>query len=146
MSRYLVLQGPNLNLLGKREPELYGSRRLEELQDELRSWAQERGMELEFLQSNHEGELIDALQGAASNCQGAVLNPGGFSHSSVALRDCISALELPVLEVHLSNLYARESWRQRSLTGGAALGVISGLGAAGYRLALLYLEELSGQS
>ena len=141
MARYLVLQGPNLNLLGLREPQIYGERTLSKLHDDLGQWAKARGIELEFLQSNREGDLIDALQAAAGRCQGAVLNPGGFGHTSVALRDCIAGLSLPVVEVHLSNLHARESWRHRSLTGGAAKGVICGLGEAGYRLALLYLER-----
>jgi len=137
--RFLVLQGPNLNLLGRREPAVYGSRDLATLERELGEWAAARGLEVACRQSNHEGELIAALQSAASDCAGVVFNPGGFSHSSVALRDCLAALALPVVEVHLTNLHAREPWRQHSLTGGAARGVISGLGEAGYRLALLYL-------
>ncbi len=139
MPRFLVLHGPNLNLLGKREPDIYGTRTLAEIEKDLAEWAQGRGIELEFRQSNHEGELIDALQAASERCEGAVVNPGGYSHSSVALRDCIAALTLPVVEVHLSNLHARESWRHQSLTGGAARGVIGGLGEQGYRLAILYL-------
>ena len=139
MARYLVLQGPNLNLLGQREPAVYGRRDLATLEADLQRWAQARGLDLEFYQSNLEGELIDALQGATGRCAGVVLNPGGFTHSSVAMRDCIAALPLPVVEVHLTNLHAREPWRQRSLTGGAAAGVISGFGEAGYRLALLHL-------
>lgn len=139
MARYLVLQGPNLNLLGLREPAIYGRRDLAAVEADLLHWAEARGLALEFRQSNQEGELIDALQGAAGRCAGVVFNPGGFSHSSVALRDCIAALPVPVVEVHLSNLHAREPWRQRSLTGGAAAGVISGFGEAGYRLALLHL-------
>ena len=139
MTSFLVLQGPNLNLLGKREPEVYGSQSLEELQADLSVWAAGRGIELEFLQSNIEGELLDALQGAEGRLDGAVINPGGYCHTSVALRDCIAGLTLPVLEVHLSNLHARESWRKRTLSGAVALGVISGLGPSGYKLALLHL-------
>lgn len=141
MQRYLVLQGPNLNLLGQREPAIYGERNLAALERDLACWAEARGFSLEFRQSNHEGELIAALQDARGRCAGVVFNPGGYTHSSVALRDCIAALPLPVVEVHLTNLHAREPWRQRSLTGGAARGVISGFGEAGYRLALLHLSE-----
>lgn len=141
MARFLVLQGPNLNLLGRREPAVYGTRDLATLERELAAWAEAQGHALSFRQSNVEGELIDALQGAARDCAGIVFNPGGFSHSSVALRDCIAGLGVPVVEVHLTNLHAREPWRQHSLTGGAARGVISGLGEAGYRLALLHLAE-----
>jgi 3-dehydroquinate dehydratase-2 len=139
VTSFLVLQGPNLNLLGKREPEVYGSQSLDELQADLSVWAAGRGIELEFLQSNIEGELLDALQGAEGRLDGAVINPGGYCHTSVALRDCIAGLTLPVLEVHLSNLHARENWRKRTLSGSVALGVISGLGPSGYKLALLLL-------
>ena len=142
MRRILVLQGPNLNLLGRREPSIYGERDLASLEAELQRWAARLDLTLEFTQSNHEGELIDALQGAIDRCDGVVFNPGGYSHSSVALRDCITALELPVIEVHLSNLHAREPWRQASLTGGAARGVISGFGEDSYRLALLQLAGI----
>ncbi len=142
MPRFLILQGPNLNLLGSREPAVYGSRDLDAIHADLAAWADGRGCQLEFKQSNLEGELIDALQGAAGVCDGVVINPGGYSHSSVALRDCIAALAVPVVEVHLTNLYARESWRQGSLTGGPAAGVISGFGEDGYRLAVLALADL----
>jgi 3-dehydroquinate dehydratase II len=142
MPRYLVLQGPNLNLLGGREPAIYGSRSLTELHDDLDLWARSRGCELEFLQSNHEGELVDALQSAAERVDGVVFNPGGYSHTSVALRDCIAGIDLPVVEVHLSNLHAREAWRQGSLTGAVSRGVIGGFGEEGYRLAILQLAGL----
>ncbi len=142
MSRYLVLQGPNLNLLGKREPEIYGVKSLDELHVELEAWARKRGCELEFLQSNHEGELVDALQSAAERLDGVVFNPGGFSHTSVALRDCITGIDIPVVEVHLSNLHSRETWRRASLTGAACRGVIGGFGEEGYRLAILNLAGL----
>jgi 3-dehydroquinate dehydratase-2 len=139
MDRYLVLQGPNLNLLGRREPGFYGLRSLEAVHADLAEWADQRGITLEFHQSNHEGELIEALQGAEGRCRGADLNPGGFAHSSVALRDCIAALDLPVVEVHLSNLHARERFRQRSICAAVTRGVICGLGADGYKLALRHL-------
>lgn len=139
MDRYLVLQGPNLNRLGRRETEIYGADRLESLHEELAEWAGRLGVMLEFHQSNHEGELIDALQGAEGRCRGVVFNPGGFAHTSVALRDCIAGLDLPVVEVHLSNLHAREHFRRRSLCAAATRGVICGLGVEGYKLALRHL-------
>jgi len=143
MPRFLVLQGPNLNLLGSREPDVYGSRTLEAVHTDLAAWAAKRECELEFMQSNHEGELLDALQGAAGRCDGVVFNPGGYSHGSVALRDGIAAIDLPVVEVHISKLHAREPWRQGSLTGSVSRGVIGGFGEEGYRLAILQLAGLT---
>jgi 3-dehydroquinate dehydratase II len=140
--RFLILQGPNLNLLGKREPAVYGSRSLEDLQAGLEQWALKQDMELDFAQSNSEGDLIDALHGAEGRLAGVVLNPGGFTHSSVALRDAIAALVIPVVEVHLSNIHGRESWRRHSMTAAACRGLISGFGEEGYRLALLHLVGL----
>ena len=139
--RYLILQGPNLHRLGIREPEIYGSRGLEQLHADLANWAGERGMELEFFQSNQEGALLEALFEAEGRVKGVVFNPGGFTHGSVALRDGIRYLRVPVLEVNLSHLHSRESWRRRSLTAAACRGLISGLGEDGYRLALLHLDR-----
>ena len=140
--RFLVLQGPNLDRLGRRDPKHYGGDTIEQLHENLARWAGDRGMELEFFQSNVEGSLIEALAGAEGRVDGVVLNPGGFAHGSVPLRDALLATELPVIEVHLSNIQGRESWRSRSLSAGACLGVISGLGEAAYRLALIHLNEL----
>ncbi len=142
LRRFLILQGPNLNLLGKREPAVYGSRSLEDLQAGLQEWALKQDMELEFVQSNSEGDLIDALHQAEGRLAGVVLNPGGFTHSSVVLRDAIAALVIPVVEVHLSNIHGRESWRRHSMTASACRGLISGFGEEGYRLALLHLAGL----
>ncbi|MBC8368022.1 type II 3-dehydroquinate dehydratase [bacterium] len=140
--RFLILQGPNLNLLGKREPTVYGSRSLEDLEADLEEWTKTRDMELEFVQSNSEGDLIKALHEAEGRLHGVVLNPGGFTHSSVALRDAITALTISVVEVHLSNIHGRESWRRHSMTAAACRGLISGFGEEGYRLALLHLAGL----
>ena len=140
--RYLVLQGPNLHRLGDREPEIYGRRSLDQLHEDLAVWAGDRGIDLEFHQSNSEGELLDAMHGAEGRLDGIVFNPGGFTHSSVALRDAVAAMRIPVLEVHLSNIHARESWRRHSITAAACRGMISGFGEDGYRLALLQLEGL----
>ncbi|MHA7839039.1 MAG: type II 3-dehydroquinate dehydratase [bacterium] len=134
--RILVLHGPNLNLLGRREPEVYGHRTLAEIDAELESWAKERGVELDCLQSNHEGELIDRIQASMGEVAGILINPAGLTHSSVALRDALAATGLPVVEVHLSNIAAREPFRSHSFVSPIALGVVSGLGAAGYRLGL----------
>ena len=134
MTRILVLHGPNLNLLGEREPELYGRMSLAELDARIRSEGERLGAEISAVQSNHEGVLIDELQGARQWAAGALINPGGLAHSSVSLRDAIAAVEYPVIEVHLSNIYAREPFRHRSLTAGVCRGVIVGLGWGGYIL------------
>jgi 3-dehydroquinate dehydratase-2 len=132
----LVLHGPNLNLLGIREPEIYGSTTLEEIHAELAAAAKPWGAELEFFQSNHEGALIDRIQEALSWADGILINPGGLTHTSVSLRDALSATRLPVVEVHLSNLAAREEFRRHSHVSPIAVGVVSGFGALSYRLGL----------
>ena len=138
--KILILNGPNLNLLGTREPETYGTTTLGDIEKRLREAYPE--VTFSFAQSNHEGNLIDELHSAAAESfDGVVVNPGGFTHSSIALRDAITAVRLPVVEVHLSNIHAREPFRHRSVTGGACVGAITGLGAAGYELAVRYLVD-----
>jgi 3-dehydroquinate dehydratase-2 len=139
--RILVLHGPNLNLLGTREPEVYGTTSLEEINGDLTTAAKDWGAEVEFFQSNHEGALIDRIQEAASWADGILINPGGLTHTSVSLRDALSAAGLPVVEIHLSNVFAREEFREHSFVSGIALGVISGFGPLGYRLGLEALLE-----
>lgn len=141
MKKLLVVHGPNLNLLGRREPEIYGTRSLDDLNEVIHGRAAELGVEATCFQSNHEGEIIDFLQKEAPGSAGVVINPGALSHYSLALYDCLQALGLPVVEVHLSNIHAREEFRSRSVTARAARGVITGLGFAGYELALEYLTK-----
>ena len=136
MPRILVLHGPNLGALGHREPEVYGRVSLETIDRGLQGLAAELGCELECRQTNHEGVLIDALHNAREVANGVVLNPGGLTHTSVALRDAVAAAGLPVVEVHVSNPAAREPFRQASLVSGVVLGVVQGFGADSYGLAL----------
>ena len=139
-----VLNGPNLNRLGKREPDVYGRDTLADLDARWRMLAVELGVELRCEQSNHEGALIDWLHEAEdAGARGVVLNPGGFTHTSVALRDAIASITVPVIEVHLSNVHARESFRHTTLVGAVVVGTISGLGAQGYELAIRALADRS---
>lgn len=137
MKSILVLHGPNLNLLGSREPEVYGHTTLAQIDADLREMAADAGVELQSLQSNHEGALIDRIQAARTDDTAFILiNPGGYTHTSVALRDALAAVALPFFEVHLSNIHRREAFRRHSYFSDLAEGVVCGLGADGYRLAL----------
>lgn len=136
MARVLVLHGPNLNLLGRREPHLYGTATLEDVERELRVLARELGVEIETAQSNHEGTLIDRLQTAPARYGAVVFNPGGLTTTSIALRDAILAIGIPVVEVHVTNIHAREHFRHHSMIAGAAAGQIAGFGVQSYLLGL----------
>ena len=139
--KILVLHGPNLNLLGTREPDVYGSMTLDEINARLVEEGHGLGAEVTCLQSNHEGALVDALQDARTWADGVIFNPGGYSHTSVALRDTIAAIGIPVVEVHLSNVYAREEFRHTSLLSAVCKGKIVGFGWKSYILGLMALIE-----
>lgn len=140
--RILVLNGPNLNLLGTREPEQYGRETLADLANSCADSARDLGLDIEFRQTNHEGELIDWIHAARGRCAGIVINPGAWTHTSVAIRDALVASELPVIEVHLSNVHKREPFRHISFVSSIAVGVICGLGSHGYRMALAHFGQM----
>lgn len=138
-TRILVLNGPNLNLLGEREPDVYGSRTLEQINAILQNRAEQAGLELTCAQRNAEHELIELVQNARGQYQFIIINPAAYTHTSIALRDAFSAVQIPFIEVHLSNVHAREPFRRHSYLSDLATGVICGLGAQGYELALDYV-------
>ena len=131
-----VLNRPNLNLLGTREPEIYGTTTLADIESRVRVVARELGVDVEFTQTNHEGALIDAIQGLRGNVDGVIINAGAYSHTSLAIRDALSAVAIPYVEVHLSNIFAREPERRHSALASRATAVLCGFGAFGYELAL----------
>jgi len=137
-----VLNGPNLNLLGEREPEVYGRVSLAEIEAAVRKQAKELGVECSWTQTNHEGELVEAVQGLKGRADGAVINAAAFTHTSLAVRDALLAVRVPFVEVHLSNIFAREPERRRSLLADLAVGVVTGFGADSYRLGLEALVRL----
>lgn len=147
LNSLLVLHGPNLNMLGKREPEIYGRNTLEDVNQALLLLAQELGVKLSCYQSNHEGDLVDAIQDAVDQHQGIVINPGAYTHTSVAIRDAISAVSIPTVEVHLSNIHQREPFRHHSYIAPVAVGQICGFGVNSYYLGLRalvhYLQNVS---
>jgi len=140
----LVLNGPNLNLLGTREPAVYGSQTLADVEDLCRAAAAAEGLGVRFVQSNHEGALIDAIHAARGTAVGIVFNPGAYTHTSIALADAVSGVELPVIEVHISNVHKREAFRHHSYISPVAAAVIVGAGTNGYRLAIQHLASIAG--
>ncbi len=144
MRSFLIINGPNLNLLGTREPSIYGAKTLDDIAEELREWSKVHSVEVSFFQSNHEGTIVDAIQGAKGIVDAIVINPGALTHYSIAMRDALIAIETPFVEVHLSNVYAREEFRHKSVISDVALGKIVGLGSIGYRLAVEALLERLG--
>ncbi|MCA0960960.1 type II 3-dehydroquinate dehydratase [Salipiger bermudensis] len=136
MPSFLILNGPNLNLLGVRQPEVYGRTTLADVEAMCRAHAIEIGVEVEFEQSNHEGALVDAIHGTRGRIDGLILNAGAYTHTSIALMDAISSAEIPAIELHLSNVHAREAFRHQSYIARVSVGVICGFGARGYTLAM----------
>ena len=137
-----VIQGPNLNMLGIREPHIYGSMGLEQIHEQLKAAAAQNGVEVEFFQSNLEGEIVDRIQECLGTVDGIMINPAAYSHTSIAIKDALSAVAMPVVEVHISNIYKREEFRQKSITAGASTGVISGFGPFGYHMGLIALMQI----
>ncbi len=142
MPKILIVNGPNLNLLGKREPDIYGAKTLDELNRELTKIAKELSLDIEFFQSNSEGELIDYIHKNGFEAQGLIINPGAFTHTSYALRDAISGVGIETVEVHISNVYAREEFRHKSVIAPIVAGHLVGFGLYGYAMALSYFADL----
>lgn len=140
--KILVIHGPNLNMLGKREPEIYGHQTLDEINDRLKTRAANLGLGIEAFQSNHEGEILDKIQQAETAFDGIIINPAAFTHTSIAIRDALAMLTTPVVEIHLSNIYKRESFRHTSLIADIVTAQLSGFGPHGYLLALEGLAEI----
>ena len=136
MAKILVIHGPNLDLLGQRQPEIYGSFSLDEINNQLEKLGRGENIEIEFLQSNHEGDIVEAIGSAKDNFDALLINPAAYTHTSVAIRDAIAAVKLPTVEVHLSNIYAREEFRHTSLIAPVACGQVSGFGIDSYLLGL----------
>ncbi|ORB30564.1 type II 3-dehydroquinate dehydratase [Mycolicibacterium parafortuitum] len=143
--RLLLVNGPNLNLLGTRQPEVYGSTTLAEIEARVAQVAKEAGLAVRAVQSNHEGELIDAIHAARSDCAAIVINPAAYSHTSVAIADALRSVGLPVAEVHLSNIHAREEFRHHSYVSAVAEMVVAGAGPLGYEMAVQYLADRLAQ-
>jgi 3-dehydroquinate dehydratase-2 len=145
VTRILVIHGPNLNLLGTREPHIYGTTTLDEIDAALRAQAAAAGVEVETFQSNHEGEIVDRIQQARGRFDGLLMNPAAYSHTSYAIRDALDAVGLPAVEVHLTNVHRREEWRHKLVTAGACLGAVLGFGPRSYAVALEALLGHLGQ-
>lgn len=143
--KIVVIQGPNLNMLGHREQNVYGPMKLEEIHTQMEAVAKQNNMEIEFFQSNLEGEIVDRIQECLGDADGIIINPAAYTHTSIAIRDAISAVAMPVIEVHISNIYRREEFRQKSLTAAVCTGQISGFGPFGYHLAMISMSQILGE-
>ena len=141
-SNILVIHGPNLNMLGKREPEIYGKTTLDEINSELEKTGETLGIFVETFQSNHEGAIVDKIQEATDTQKGIIINPAAYTHTSIAIRDALHALDIPIIEIHISNIYKREPFRHKSLISDVATAQISGLGVKGYSIALKAMAEM----
>jgi len=137
-----VIQGPNLNMLGIREQHIYGPMNLDQIHEQLKNAAEQNGVELEFFQSNLEGEIVDRIQECLGTVDGIMINPAAYTHTSIAIKDALQAVEMPTVEVHISNIYKREEFRQKSVTASSSTGVISGFGPFGYHMGLIALMQI----
>ncbi|MFP4081957.1 MAG: type II 3-dehydroquinate dehydratase [Candidatus Aminicenantes bacterium] len=142
--KILVINGPNLNLLGEREPGIYGNMTLKEIEEKIEKFAVQKGIEAEWFQSNHEGHIIDKIQGAKGNFDGIIINPAALSYTSYSILDALNAVDLPCIEVHVSNIFAREDFRKNSVTASACAGIISGFGWRSYLYAFLHFVDQTG--
>ncbi len=140
--KIVVIQGPNLNMLGIREQNVYGPMKLEDIHAQMKSFADQNKVDIEFFQSNLEGEIVDRIQECMGDADGIIINPAAYTHTSIAIRDAISAVQIPALEVHLSNIYQREEFRHKSLTAPVCAGQISGMGPFGYHLAMVGMTQI----
>jgi len=143
--KVVVIQGPNLNMLGVRELQVYGAMTLEQIHEQMKRFAEDNGLEIEFFQSNLEGEIVDRIQECLGDAQGIIINPAAYSHTSIAIRDAITAVQIPTIEVHLSNIHAREEFRKKSITAEACAGVIAGVGPFGYHLAMIAITQIMNE-
>ncbi len=140
--KIVVIQGPNLNMLGLREQNIYGPMKLEDIHAQMKAFAQQNNNEIEFFQSNLEGEIVDRIQECMGDADGIIINPAAYTHTSIAIRDAIAAVQIPTIEVHLSNIYQREEFRHTSLTAPVCAGQISGMGPFGYHLAMVGMTQI----
>ena len=140
--KIVVIQGPNLNMLGIREQNIYGPMKLEDIHGQMKSYAEKNKLDIEFFQSNLEGEIVDRIQECIGDADGIIINPAAYTHTSIAIRDAISAVQLPTLEVHLSNIHQREEFRHKSLTAPVCAGQIVGMGPFGYHLAMVGMTQI----
>jgi len=143
--KIVVIQGPNLNMLGIREQNVYGPMKLEDIHGQMKAYAEQNKLEIEFFQSNLEGEIVDRIQECIGDADGIIINPAAYTHTSIAIRDAISAVQLPTLEVHLSNIHQREEFRHKSLTAPVCAGQIVGMGPFGYHLAMVGMTQILGE-
>ncbi|NEW59856.1 type II 3-dehydroquinate dehydratase [Sulfurovum sp. bin170] len=143
--KVVVIQGPNLNMLGHREQNIYGPMKLEDIHKQMEGFAQQNGIEIEFFQSNLEGEIIDRLQECMGEANGIIINPAAYTHTSIAIRDAIAAVQIPTVEVHLSNIHAREEFRQKSLIAPVCAGQISGFGPFSYHMAMVAITQIMNE-
>ncbi|WP_416171569.1 type II 3-dehydroquinate dehydratase [Campylobacter pinnipediorum] len=141
----MVIQGPNINMLGVRDPSMYGSMKMEDIHSQMKVVAEQYGADIEFFQSNFEGELVDKIQECLGEVDGIIINPAAYSHTSIAIRDAISAVGLPAIEVHISNIYRREEFREKSLIAPVCAGHIAGFGPVGYHLAMIGMLQIFDQ-